>query len=132
MRESQRHEPDSDLLSLRCYHQFELNSVRAGMVADAGDRRWPSRGCNAMGSTDPLVHSYICCSRLGSMEGVRLQTYRELVQQACDEDAARFSDHLQHQHPLGNERFRTAIEAQVGRRLTPGKGCRPRKQKSES
>ncbi|WP_449467809.1 transposase [Stenotrophomonas humi] len=117
---------------LRCYRYIELNPVRAGMVAHAADYRWSSYGRNAMGLADPLLHSHTCYSGLGSTEAERLQAYRELVQQACDEDAARFSDHLRHQHPMGNERFRTAIEAQVGRRLTPGKGGRPRKQKSET
>lgn len=58
--------------------------------------------------------------------------YRDLVQQAQDEDVARFSDHLWHQNPMGNERFRAAIEAQLGHSLTPAKGGRPKKQKPET
>ena len=116
---------------LRCYRYIELNPVRAGMVEHAADHRWSSYGRNAMGLADPLVHPHACYNRLGVTEAERLHAYRELVQQACDEDAARFSDHLRHQHPMGNDRFRAAIEAQVGRKLTPGKAGRPRKPKSE-
>lgn len=117
---------------LRCYRYIELNPVRAGMVAHAADYRWPSYGRNAMGRADPLIHPHVCYSRLGNTEAEPLQGYRDLVQQACDEDAVHFSDHLRHQYPMGNDRFRTAIEAQVGRRLSPGKGGRPKKQRPET
>jgi putative transposase len=37
--------------------------------------------------------------------------------------------HLQRQHAYGSDRFRTAIEAQLGRRAGPAKIGRPRKHK---
>ncbi len=117
---------------LRCYRYIELNPVRARMVTSADEYAWSSYRCNALGHADPLIRSHACYRRLGTTDGERQAAYRDLVQQAQDEDAARFSDHLRHQHPMGNERFRAAIEAQLGRSLTPGKRGRPKKQRPET
>jgi len=54
------------------------------------------------------------------------------VQQATAEDASRFAQHLHHQQPMGNDRFRSAIEAQLGRSIIPRKAGRPRKQTQET
>jgi len=102
------------------------------MLTFAGDYTWSSYRCNALGHADPLIRSHVRYRRLGTTNGERQAAYRDLVQQAQDEDTARFSDHLRHQHPTGNERFRAAIEAQFGRSLTPGKCGRPKKQEPEA
>ncbi|WP_318639526.1 transposase [Stenotrophomonas sp. STM01] len=117
---------------LRCYRYIELNPVRAGMVTHAGDYRWSSYHRNALGRADPLIRPHVCYSGLARSEAERLHAYRELVQQACDEDASRFSNHMRHRRPMENDRFRAAIEAQLGRKLTPGKVGRPKKQKPEN
>ena len=117
---------------LRCYRYIELNPVRAGVVTHAVDHRWSSYHRNALGRADPLIHPHLCYSDLARSEAKRLRAYRELVQQASDEDTSRFSNHMRHQHPMGSDRFRAAIEAQLGRKLTPGKVGRPKKQKPET
>ncbi len=117
---------------LRCYRYIELNPVRAGMVSHAGGYRWSSYHHNALGRADPLIRPHVCYSCLARSEAERQHAYRELVQQACDEDASRFSNHMRHQRPMGSDRFRAAIEAQLGRKLTPGKVGRPRKQRPEN
>lgn len=117
---------------LRCYRYIELNPVRAGMVATADQYRWSSHAGNAQGLPDPLLHPHDCYLRLGTTPSDRQQVYRELVQQAVAEDAARFAQHLHHQQPMGNDRFRSAIEAQLGRSITPRKAGRPRKQTQET
>ncbi len=118
----------SDEHLLRCYRYIELNPVRAGMVATADQYRWSSHAGNASGSPDPLVHAHDCYLRLGANASERQQAYRELVQQASVEDASRFRHHLHHQHPMGNDRFRAAIETQLGRTVTLQKVGRPKKQ----
>ena len=117
---------------LRCYRYIELNPVRAGMVSHAGGYRWSSYHHNALGRADPLIRPHVCYSCLARSEAERQHAYRELVQQACDEDASRFSNHMRHQRPMGSDRFRAAIEVQLGRKLTPGKVGRPRKQRPEN
>ncbi|TWI04657.1 hypothetical protein IP90_00790 [Luteimonas cucumeris] len=47
---------------------------------------------------------------------------------AAETDAIRL--HVQRQHLYGPDRFRTAIEAQLGRAVGPGKTGRPRKASS--
>lgn len=55
--------------------------------------------------------------------------YRELVRQAISEDDLTVIRlHLQRQHALGTDRFRAAIEAQLGRRAGPAKTGRRRKE----
>ena len=77
---------------LRCYRYIELNPVRAGMVPHAGDYRWSSYHRNALGRADPLISPHVCYSGLARSEAERLHAYRELAQQARDEDASRFSN----------------------------------------
>jgi putative transposase len=101
------------------------------MVGSPADYRWSSHACNALGETNPLIHHYACYLALASNEAERQAVYRGLVQAACDEDASRFSHHLHRQHPMGNDRFRAAIEAQLGRSVSPRKGGRPKKQRPE-
>ena len=120
------HPVASDEHLLRCYRYIELNPVRAHMVANPGDYRWSSHARNALGKPDPLVHPHACYLALASDDDGRQSVYRELVQAACDDDARRFAHHLHHQHPMGNDRFRAAIEAQLGRCVVPRKGGRPK------
>jgi hypothetical protein len=58
----------------------------------------------------------------------RRQNYRELVTQAVDPDETdAIRRHLQHQRVYGPDRFRLAIERQLGRKLGPRKIGRPKK-----
>jgi putative transposase len=122
----------SDEHLLRCYRYIELNPVRARMVGTAAEYPWTSYARNALGRPDPLVQPHPCYLALASDDTGRQTLYRELVQAACDDDAARFAQHLHHQHPMGNDRFRIAIEAQLGRCVMPRKGGRPKAKGSES
>ena len=112
---------------LRCYRYIELNPVRAGMVADPADYPWSSYRCNAFGIANPAVQAHTCYTALGTSGAQRRVAYREFVQQASGTDADAFRDHLRRQQPMGNDRFRAAIEAQLGRSLASGKRGRPRK-----
>lgn len=120
------HPVASDEHLLRCYRYIELNPVRAGMVATAGEYPWSSYARNALGRPDPVVQPHACYLALASENARRQTIYRDLVQVVCDEDTIRFAHHLHHQHPMGNDRFRAAIEAQLGRCVVPRKGGRPR------
>ena len=112
---------------LRCYRYIELNPVRAAMVPDPADYPWSSYRHNAFGVANPAIQSHICYTRLDACDAQRQAAYRDFVQQVSNEDTASFRDHLNRQQPMGNDRFRAAIEAQLGRSLTPGKSGRPRK-----
>lgn len=121
----------NDAHLLRCYRYIELNPVRAGMVAIPDDYTWSSYRHNALGAPDPVLKMHACYRQLGVTDAQRQAAYRNLVRQASD-DASDFREHLRRQQPMGNDRFRAAIEAQIGRSLIPGKSGRPKKQTATS
>lgn len=119
---------DSESYILRCYRYIELNPVRARMVASPDEYPWSSFTCNALGSSNSLLRPHESYLSLGSNCMERSDTYREFVMQAISsEEIEDIRLHLQRQHAYGSERFREAIEAQLGRRAGPAKIGRPRK-----
>lgn len=103
------------------------------MVDDPAGYRWSSYGAKALGRHDALLTPHANFLALDRDLARRQVAYRELVRQAISEDdltAIRL--HLQRQHALGPDRFRAAIEAQLGRRAGPAKIGRPPKQRAES
>lgn len=118
---------------LHCYRYIELNPVRARMVEDPDAYRWSSYGANARGRHDPLVKPHPIFLALGRDAETRQNAYRELVKQAIsDDDLPAIRLHLQRQHALGTDRFRAAIEAQLGRRAGPAKIGRPTKRRESA
>lgn len=119
---------DCDSYLLHCYRYIELNPLRARMVDDPCGYRWSSYGANAQGRQDLLVTPHPNFLALGPDADSRQAAYRELVMEAIsDDDLTAIRLHLQRQHALGSDRFRTAIEAQLGRRAGPAKIGRPAK-----
>ena len=124
---------DHDSYLLRCYRYIELNPVRARMVDDPAGYRWSSYGANALGRHDALVTPHANFLALDRDPARRQVAYQELVCQGISEDeltAIRLR--LQRQHALGPDRFRAAIEAQLGRHAGPTKIGRPTKHQAES
>jgi putative transposase len=98
------------------------------MVEHPDSYRWSSYGANAHGRHDALVTPHPTFLSLGADAQSRQSAYRERVLQAIsDDDLAVIRLHLQRQHALGTDRFRAAIEAQLGRRAGPAKIGRPQK-----
>ena len=119
---------DRETWLLHCYRYIELNPVRARMTADPSDYAWSSHAHNAFGRDDPLIHPHPAYLSLGSTDDERNSAYRALTMENVSQDhldAIRV--HLQRQHALGSDRFRSAIEAQLSRRAGPAKIGRPRK-----
>jgi len=119
---------DTDDYLLRCYRYIELNPVRAGMVASPERYRWSSHGANGLALHDPLVRPHSTYMALATTMQERCATYRQFVaetQSALEIDDVRL--HLQRQYAFGSNRFRAAIEAQLGRSAGPAKIGRPSK-----
>lgn len=113
---------------MQCYRYIELNPLRAAMVADPGNYSWSSHRSNAYGEHDPLVSPHSAYVALATAPARRQQIYRALVMETVDPaEVDSIRQHLQRQHAYGTERFRTAIEAQLGRAAGPQKIGRPRK-----
>jgi putative transposase len=119
---------DTDDYLLRCYRYIELNPVRAAMVSRPEDYAWSSYHLNARGISDPLVQPHAIYRSLGPDGATRQAAYRNLVDQVlADSDVDDIRRHLQQQHAFGSQRFRAAIEAQLGRRAGPARIGRPPK-----
>lgn len=116
-----------EIYLLRCYRYIELNPVRAGMVEDPADYRWSSHSCNGFGQANALVqpHGYLAIAPAAE----RTPPCRCFVLDAVDpNETAAIRLNLQRQHALGSDRFRAAIERQLGRRVGPAARMgRPRK-----
>ncbi|MBO9716865.1 MAG: transposase [Pseudoxanthomonas sp.] len=122
---------DGDDYLLRCYRYIELNPVRAGMVADPAEYPWSSHRANAFGVPDPLVRPHERYRALGDNDDARRTAYRALVVAGlAPAEVEHIRATLQRQHALGSDRFRDAIERQLGRRAGPAKIGRPPKLKA--
>ena len=98
------------------------------MVADLSDYPWSSHRHNASGEYDRLVHAHPAYLALGSVADERQRAYRAFVMQCISpEETEAIRIHLQRQHLYSSDRFRQAIEAQLGRSVGPRKIGRPRK-----
>jgi putative transposase len=98
------------------------------MVADPADDPWSSHRHHAFGTFDPIVSNHPAVTRLDHDPVERRQRYHALVLETVtpeETDAIRL--HLQRQHLHGPDRFRRAIEAQLGRSIDPKKIGGPRK-----
>ena len=118
---------DGDHL-LHCHRYIELNPLRAAMAGDPRDYRWSSHRALAFGDADPLVHPHPAYLALADDPAARQRLYREMVMATVDPaDVDAIRRHLQRQHAYGGDRFRQAIEAQLGRALGPQKIGQTRK-----
>ena len=126
---------DSDNYLLHCQRYIELNPVRAGMVELPCDYHWSSYHTNARGIASNLLTAHPCYLQLGKTASQRQYAYRELFSSALDTDQIhQIRQRLQHNYPLGNDKFKAQIEAALHTKignLTPGRPW-PAKPKEQS
>ena len=121
----------SERYVMACYRYIELNPVRAGMVARAGDYRWSSHLANAGAARVDWLAPHPQYLALGQEADSRHAAYRALVgaglaaAQLHEIRAATNSGGA-----LGDPAFRSLAARALGRRLTPGRAGRPPKRKS--
>ena len=117
---------DRDFYLLACMRYIETNPVRAGMVPVAGDYRWSSYRCNALGRVDCLVQPHEAYEALGESRGQRLQHYRQLfVVSQRETELRRIRDALRQELVLGGDEFIETIERLSTRQVRPRKRGRP-------
>ncbi len=112
-----------------CMRYIELNPLRAGMVAHAGDYPWSSYPANAAGAPDALVTPHLLYQHLAPDEGGRRAAYGELLEvpmAAMLLAALRESTHKG--WVLGSGKFQASIEQLTQRRTAPLAKGRPKKQ----
>jgi putative transposase len=118
---------DSAGYVLACYRYIELNPVRAGMVSKPWEYPWSGYHCNALEAEDRLVTPNAEYLALNDTPAKRAANYRQLFSQTLG--CVLLSDirqHLQSGTPLGNDRFRCAVEAQLARKIGHVRRGRPK------
>jgi putative transposase len=103
---------------------------RAAMVVAPLEYAWSSHRANAEGHHDPLLSSHDDYRRLGSDDASRRAAYRALFEGCVtEEQTASIRSHLAAQRAYGSDRFRAAIERQVGRSMQVTPRGRPAAQR---
>ncbi len=115
---------------LTCHRYIELNPVRAGMVDHPADYPWSSYRANGQGMDgNKLLSPHPLYTALGESDIERQVAYRELFRYQMEPgviDEIRKSTNGN--FVLGDGRFAEQVETMLGRRVTPGKSGRPRRE----
>lgn len=117
----------SDKYFLVCSRYIELNPVVAGMVRKPEEYRWSSYLSNAWNRSGWIMphEEYL---RLGNTAQARCEAYRELFRYHIDNhDIHKIEEAAHYCHPVGDDRFKQAIEQQYGIRLGQARRGRPEK-----
>ncbi len=116
----------ADRYLLACYRYIELNPVRAAMVTHPADYRWSSYRANAYGELNEQLTPHEAYLTLGETPDARQSSYRQLFAtelEACDLNAIRRAANFA--MPLGNDRFKAQIEAELKRSIGQARRGRP-------
>jgi putative transposase len=110
---------------LTCCRYIELNPVTASMVKRPEEYRWSSYHTNAWGDESWLAlhEEYI---RLGKTKEQRCQNYRALFENHLDDsDISLIRKAAHYCQPVGDDRFKKAIENKYGIKLGQTRRGRP-------
>lgn len=109
---------DNYFLSVSCY--IELNPVRANMVAHPMDYPWSSFKVNSCAETSYLITHHNCFKNLGKNKTERCKNYTALFEKQTPKkqlDAIRTCTNKS--WVLGNEKFKSQIQSQLNRKVSP-------------
>lgn len=101
----------------------ERNPVRAGLVKEATEWRWSSARAHALGIPDPILSDDGWGQHLQPAEWAMA-----LAAETADDAEVQLRTNTYTGRPVGSSEFVAAVEAALGRRLTPRKGGRPKAQ----
>ena len=114
---------------LGCYRYIELNPVRAKIVDHPAEYRWSSYRANAQSERSSLLTPHDTYLTLGTGQDEPMANYRELFRYQLDPgliDEIRSSTNGN--YALGSPLFQEQVAEMLGRRVTPGKSGRPKKE----
>ena len=118
---------DNDAYVMRCYRYIELNPVRAGITASAGEFRWTSFHRNGLGRADPLVTPHADYLGLGSNDSERAVAYASMLACGCaPSEADEIRLMTSRQRAFGNRHFQEELAARHERAMGFVKRGRPR------
>lgn len=103
---------DTEQYFLQCQRYIELNPVKAGLVAYAGDYQWSSYNCHAYGMHSKLHTPHACYLNFQPDPDKRFVSYRSFVASPAPEGMA---DQIHHAamsgKALGSEEFQERMAA---------------------
>jgi putative transposase len=121
---------DSEAYFMACQRYIELNPVRANMVTHPSEYTWSSYQSNGMGRKIACLTPHPIYLALGDSPEHRQYQYRELFNTALPpEQIHTIRNCLNHNFPLGSDKFRADIEAHLNVRfghLAPGHPIKPK------
>jgi len=112
---------ETDAYLLTCMRYIELNPVRAkGMVDHPASYPWSSYLFNALGNDDDLVVPHKHYNQLGTTPEERQTAYRQLFKtRIAEKTLEEIRNTTNKAWVLGSEYFKSRIEKQLKRRVTP-------------
>ena len=118
----------TDEYLLACCRYVELNPVRAGMVADAGEYPWSSYNARVSDMGAVIPDHDPCYLALGNSGEERRLRYREYVQSVIPVgEWALIQESVTRGQLTGNSRYIEEIEKIIGRRIEHRRPGRPKK-----
>jgi putative transposase len=100
------------------------------MVSTPSEYPWSSFQTNGLGEKNEIITPHTVYQALGENPEIRQQAYRELFRYELDpgvlEEIRRATNG---NFALGSDRFNEQIAKVLGKRVTPGKAGRPRKER---
>lgn len=124
---------DAEKYLIACSRYIELNPVRAGLVSEPKDYAWSSCLHHVGAKPDPLITDHLIYWGLGNTPFEREAVYQRLLEQKPGvEEITALTEAAIKGWALGSDHFKTSLEKQAKRRVTPGKRGRPSKQKLAS
>lgn len=115
---------DSEHYFMACQRYIELNPVRANMVQHPSEYKWSSYQYHGVGKQITCLTPHPLYQALGANDKQRQYQYRSLFSNALHpEQLHQIRKCLNHNYPLGSDKFKAEIEANLNVRfghLAPG------------
>lgn len=122
---------ESEPYLLPCSRYIELNPVLDDVVSAPADYPWSSCAHHVGVKPDPVITDHPIYWALGNTPFDREAAYQRLMEQRPDAEEIRvMTDAVLKGWPLGSDKFKSSLEKQASRRVTPAKRGRPAKPRS--
>lgn len=117
---------DAERYLLLCSRYIELNPVRNGLVAGLADYPWSSYMHHIGAKSDPLITDHRLYWALGNTPFDREIAYKLLAEQSLgSREVEAITQATLKGWALGTDDFKSGLEKQVSRRVSPAKRGRP-------